>query len=558
MISKYIEEAIKQFGADQITEIFLYVLLIVFITSLWWKRNGQHGVFTNYTPTLLTSLGILGTFIGIISGLLGFNTNDIDGSIGLLLSGLKTAFITSLVGMLLSIVFKALVSSGFLKKEIAEAVSEDEIGIADIYHVMKQQAEGIEQLKKAISENDESSLVGQTKLLRSDMSDNHKTINEHMTLVAQAATGLHELSAKQQVNFKEFEDRLWIKLQDFADMLSKSATEQVIEALKQVIVDFNNNLIEQFGDNFKQLNEAVYRLLEWQENYKGQLDDMSQKYQLGVQAISQTEASVAHISEEARVIPAAMADLKVVMEINQHQINELDRHLEAFKDIRDKAVDAVPEIRAQIDSAIEGARAANDVLANGMKESADRMGEALIEGADQFKDNVTRSSAALIEASQTTANSSEQIRDQFATTIADINNNMRNLIAELQEGGKELNASYKEASQVLVAESKEASDAFSQGIERMRSNLEQSIQDHANEHRKQADRIFAGLESSIQDALSNTAESVQKQVDMIDKTAGEEIQKVMGSMGSALTSISGQFTKDYKQLVAQMRDIVNQ
>ena len=40
-------------------------------------------------------------------------------------------------------------------------------------------------------------------------------------------------------------------------MMSKLATEQVIAALKTVIQDFNNNLAEQFGENFKQLNTAV-------------------------------------------------------------------------------------------------------------------------------------------------------------------------------------------------------------------------------------------------------------------------------------------------------------
>ncbi len=47
------------------------------------------------------ALGILGTFIGIIIGLLNFNTESIDTSIPVLLGGLKTAFITSIVGMFL-------------------------------------------------------------------------------------------------------------------------------------------------------------------------------------------------------------------------------------------------------------------------------------------------------------------------------------------------------------------------------------------------------------------------------------------------------------------------
>lgn len=61
-------------------------------------------------------------------------------------------------------------------------------------------------------------------------------------------------------------------------MLSKSATEQVINALKEVISDFNDNLLEQFGDNFKQLNVAVLELVKWQENYRQQLEQMMVQY----------------------------------------------------------------------------------------------------------------------------------------------------------------------------------------------------------------------------------------------------------------------------------------
>ncbi len=54
------------------------------------------------------ALGILGTFIGIIIGLLNFNTESIDTSIPVLLGGLKTAFITSIVGMFFAILFNGL------------------------------------------------------------------------------------------------------------------------------------------------------------------------------------------------------------------------------------------------------------------------------------------------------------------------------------------------------------------------------------------------------------------------------------------------------------------
>ena len=64
--------------------------------------------FVENAPTLMTSLGIIGTFLGIVIGLIGFDVNQIDASIPMLLEGLKTAFLTSVVGMICAVIFKAL------------------------------------------------------------------------------------------------------------------------------------------------------------------------------------------------------------------------------------------------------------------------------------------------------------------------------------------------------------------------------------------------------------------------------------------------------------------
>ena len=105
MAYPYIEAAIRAVGANQLTDIFLFALVLIFVLSIGCKRFGHLKTFTDYAPTLLTSLGILGTFAGIIVGLLEFDTDHIDASIGPLLDGLKTAFTTSLAGMFLSILY---------------------------------------------------------------------------------------------------------------------------------------------------------------------------------------------------------------------------------------------------------------------------------------------------------------------------------------------------------------------------------------------------------------------------------------------------------------------
>jgi biopolymer transport protein ExbB/TolQ len=43
---------------------------------------------------------------------------------------------------------------------------------------------------------------------------------------------------------------------------------ETLEALEIVVKEFNKNLTEQFGDNFKLLNESVKSMIIWQENYR--------------------------------------------------------------------------------------------------------------------------------------------------------------------------------------------------------------------------------------------------------------------------------------------------
>jgi DNA repair exonuclease SbcCD ATPase subunit len=541
-----------------ITIVFVVVLFFIFFKSYSHKIKHTHAPFTAYTPTLLTSVGILGTFLGIILGLLEFDPNEIDKSISTLLEGLKTAFITSLVGMFLSITYKIGVTTGYKIPVQSEMTSEEDVTSLELYEVMKKQAESTELVRQAIAGDEDSSLVSLIKLQRSDANDHHKQNKEQVIKIEQTLTDIAQSANEQKEEFVNFQDRLWRNLQEFADMLSKSATEQVIEALKQVIQDFNNNLVESFGENFKQLNEAVIKLVEWQENYKVQLGEMEKQYAQGVEAITKTESSVANISEEAKVIPSTMSELKHVMEINQHQISELDRHLGAFEEMKNKAVEAVPEIKDQIEKAIAGAKQANDQLAKGILESGQEFQKIILEGATDLKDNVSQATGALSDSATVTANSSEKIKEQFSEVIAEINNNLRNLVSELEDGGKTLNESFKQASSELISESGELQKTFTKGLNEMQTSLSSTIEEQAREHRRNADSVFAGLEKTIQDALSGTGESVQKQLNMIEDSMGGEIEKVMSSMGGALASISGQFTSDYSELVEQMKAIVRQ
>ena len=88
-------------------------------------------------PSLISTLGVLGTFLGITIGLLNFNSNDLDASIPLLLDGLKTAFFTSLAGM---------VGSLFLSRTVSRIYDNLDKGTSDINIAAAQITQAVNQM----------------------------------------------------------------------------------------------------------------------------------------------------------------------------------------------------------------------------------------------------------------------------------------------------------------------------------------------------------------------------------------------------------------------------
>ncbi len=95
-----------------IAEYLPYILLLGwFIFSVIYLRRAKktperiNPYIFESIPQIFPTIGILGTFIGIAYGLWSFNENKIEESIPPLLGGLKTAFLASIGGIILSIIF---------------------------------------------------------------------------------------------------------------------------------------------------------------------------------------------------------------------------------------------------------------------------------------------------------------------------------------------------------------------------------------------------------------------------------------------------------------------
>ena len=245
--------------------VFGLAILAVLVFGIYGiRKNG-----TSRCVGVVTNIGILGTFLGIVVGLWNFDVNNINDSVPDLLSGMKLAFITSVFGISAYIILKFIPHK---KDDISKGKSEAEVMI-DLLKIIADNGSKnydlIKNVEKSISGDGETTLNTQIQKLRNDTRDNLSELNK---------------------SFKEF-----------AEKQAENNSKALITALEEVMRDFNAKINEQFGDNFKRLNEAVGKMLEWQDKYKEQVEKMTEQFDLALKGITEAKNVVESLSEEASV-----------------------------------------------------------------------------------------------------------------------------------------------------------------------------------------------------------------------------------------------------------------
>lgn len=530
-----------------ITVIFGIVIFVA--TRFAWVslKNGTNPSYVEYAPSLLTSLGIFGTFVGIVIGLWNFDPKHIDSSIELLLAGLKTAFFTSLFGMFASILFKKLETSYLDKQSIKRdaEVSEGEIGPKEIFGVMRRQQDSMIMMLKAIGADNDHTMIGEIQLLgKSIGGDGDRSMVSQLQLLRTDINDFKNGTLRRQ---DTFEEKLWVELKNFSEMMSKSATQQVIEALKQVIVEFNEKLTEQFGDNFKRLDESVKKLVEWQSQYMRQLDEMSIQYAEGVKAIDATRVAVEVIQNETASIPTNMQALAGVLEVNQHQIKELTSHLETFVAMRDQAIVAVPEIQKKLEE-----------VGRQLHDGAERVNQVLIEGSDQFKLSVQHTNDSMMEAGKNVATQSEIISKELTDAFLLLESNTERIrtgvtstvsavMQNLEVSAKALTSENQELVSSMTSEMQKVLKSAIDNVENSRAATLQSIETINQSIVQNASHTLGGVEKQVQDAVTRTNDAVNAQLSNLDQALSRQLNAALQELGGALGTIATHLVDTYQQ-----------
>jgi len=380
-------------GTTEIT-VIVSVIVLVFLYSImnYFSADAVKAQrYARFTPSLLVSIGIFGTFLGIFFALVDFNVNRVDESIPQLLDGLKVAFGTSIVGLFLSLTFRAVIL--YKPKKVK---SEEDGDVKDLLAKMTE-------VKDAISSDSESSVITQLQKLRSETIDSLKEMQKSFS--------------------------------DFAAEMSQNNVNALIEAVQKVMEDFNAKINDQLGDSFNQLSKSVEKLVEWQNNYKNHVETLNEQIQTAISGITSSQESLKLISQNMESLPKSTEAFRDIMNTVQGQIDNLNNQLDAFAQMKDKAVDAMPTIEKNLNKMTESLSSSVSSMENMSNEIKDSVKQSIKETNDmlinQIKGLDEQMQKEVTKIVEIMGSSLSSLSEKFVNDYSPLTDQLANLINSL-------------------------------------------------------------------------------------------------------------------------------
>jgi hypothetical protein len=323
------------------------LLTIVFIAAILIYAFYEHLHFDAKAainaPTICTTFGIFATFTGIAIGLSSFDPQDITNSMPLLLDGLKTAFWASVVGIFMALTFKFRLAKWGIPSRYQ--------GQASFGATIDDLVSNMKNVQQALVGSDESTLISQLKLSRQDVNDR-----------------LDALKKSQH---------------EFMEKMADNNSKALIQALQEVIRDFNAKINEQFGENFKQLNSAVGELLRWQEQYRQQMAEMIEQQTKSASNMATATDRYGVILEKAESFTSTATKMSSLLDQLIGQRSQIENNLKALGSLLVAAEGSLPKIEQKIleltEQMTRGVHSSNEETMKAIKESSANMQSTLVE-----------------------------------------------------------------------------------------------------------------------------------------------------------------------------------
>lgn len=480
-----------------VTIIFGILVAYILYFFLKEKQYSKESVLGNIASTI----GVLGTFVGISIGLWKFNPNDITSSVPLLLSGMKIAFATSIIGMAASIFMKYIA----LKNE-------DEENIDDIMELF-------------------NTMIAESRNVNNTLIENQKQTENVLNKVSE----------------------IWASHQ-----------ENLTVVLKSEILNLNNNTIskqeeligefKKLGECFTLLNSGVNNLLTWQENYKETIENTTKELEIVIQTIHNADESIESISKNSSLIKENNENLsEVLKEINKTQNVIIDSN-KSIIEISNTAKESIPQINEHFTN-----------IDNRTKESTAYLQTLISENLNNIKSYLEKiTEDVLSKTTQSIYENNRQFKYEISEHISQCKMliySLKDLIPDINE---HLLSTQKRFNKTLIHFNEEVQNSFKENtyeinkqvqlLKETTTNINNTLDDTISESTKRLENITVATSNQIKTMAEEMEKLCVRKIEKLDNTLIEEFTDALSCLAGQLVTISEGFSEDYYRLLEELKE----
>lgn len=443
---------------EPINIVFLIIMITIFSISIKFHFSQKNNIYweifsVSKVKNYLTMLWMLGTFLWIIFGLYYFDTKNISDSVPELLNWLKTAFFTSIIWLVFSLLlsfiasFKETKENYSFEDKIEKILIENENFNKNIFEIKNSFLDWFKSFSENFSKTNEriieklATIIENTNKIKisneklddiktvfnsnsENVLNENKKVNENLISISDKISESNKNNSdilketKENNNkkeileiwnvFKEEQSAMREQFKKFTDEMANNNVKALVEAVEQVMRDFNTKINEQLWQSFLELKNAIDNLLVWQNEYKNNI-------------ISQTESM--------KTSKEQLESSSEVIEKSRKIFEDISKKSETFSWISESLWNELKTLNNSLEILKNGLNEFDSIAKNN-KEST----ETMINSIDSLKNNfVSKAENIITETENHIKTINENFKNQannFEKTHSEILEKMKNDISE--------------------------------------------------------------------------------------------------------------------------------
>lgn len=484
-----------------------------------------------YFPTFVSTLGVLGTFYGITVGLLAFDTADLDKSIPGLLDGLKTAFFTSLAGMIGSMILSAFISRKQDEKD--GGISDINQAAGTICQAVQQMsslnAEAIGALKQQLAEQEKD-----RKAFYRSMGDVMDKVKETQTTIAETLQSINTSQGSAASALDSI-------------VILQRGQEGVLETIKETASSMVNSI-----GSLEEITSTQTTSLAAMQKYSEEISEFTHHVPEILDVVSGMSTTQDEINEQVQ-------KLKDILDA---EVDQIERSMDKTNDLLERKFDEFTELlkKSNTEALVEVMKKVTEEFQKQMNALINKL---IQENFDQLNKSVERLNQWQQENKEMIASLTRQYKEMatnFEATSTSLDRVKDDTQSLVSEGGK-LRQIVDSLNQVIVQDEKfiKTAEHLQKTAELSQSNMEafdestKSLNEWVRKQRNFVDGVQMLIEkleeiSKIKDYneqfWAGTKRSLEDGVGVLNRTAQ--------SLHTSLTDIDRQFYNRLNTTLAEL------